>query len=490
MPRDRVPPAVTQTPDRRPSAARRDPSLAALLSFLWPGLGHAYVRRWRLAALFAIPPLLLVAYFAFLARDGIYQLAANLFISSFALALTILAVAFIAWRLVALGHAWLITGTAAMRQRVSSKAVLILMAVLIVGTQGVIGYYTYAFYDASNQIFGNTPSAAPSPSPGEANASPSDNGAAANYPSSTPTVTPPPSARVNILVTGIDAYRTRSEALNDTLLVVSYDPVAKTAVMLSIPRDTSAFPMYSGGTYSGKINSLMTAAYLNPAKYPDGPIGTLTKEIGYLLGVPIYYYAAIDLAGFKTMVDLVGGIDVVNPKPIADPLYDWLDGSPPGFYLTAGPHHLNGRLALAYVRSRQGAGDNDYTRSARQQQTLVALKQKMASPAMLAKLPQLLQAAAKTIKTDFPADQVGTVIQIGQAIPATGIQKFVLGPPYNYHPDSSTTGGVWTSRLYMNKVAALSIKLFGTDSAYWTNNPYGPTGASQASPSPSPSPSP
>jgi LCP family protein required for cell wall assembly len=479
---------VTDTPDRRPPAARRDPSLAALLSFIWPGLGHAYVRRWRLAALFAIPPLLLVAYFAFLARDGIYQLAADLFVSSFALALTILAIAFIAWRLVALAHAWLITGTVTARQRLSSKAVLILMGVLIVGTQGVIGYYAYAFYDAGNQIFGNTPSAAPSPSPGEANASPSDNGAGGLYPSSTPAVTPPPSARVNILVTGIDAYRTRSEALNDTLLVVSYDPVAKTAVLISIPRDTSAFPMYSGGTYSGKINSLMSAAYGNPSKYPDGPVPTLTKEIGYLLGIPIYYFAAIDLSGFMQMVNLVGGIDVVNPKPINDPLYDWLDGSKPGFYLTAGPHHLDGRTALAYVRSRQGLGDNDYTRSARQQQALISLKEKMASPAMLAKLPQLLQAAAKTIKTDFPASQVGTVIQIGQSIPATGIQKFVLGPPYNWHPDSSTTGGVWTSRLYMDKVAKLSIQLFGTDSAYWTNNPYGPTGASLATPSPSPSP--
>ncbi|HYM82920.1 MAG TPA: hypothetical protein VEY67_02060, partial [Candidatus Dormibacteraeota bacterium] len=81
------------------------------------------------------------------------------------------------------------------------------------------------------------------------------------------------------------------------------------------------------------------------------------------------------------------------------------------------------------------------------------------------------------------------MIALGQQIGTSAIQRFVLGPPYNYHPDSSTTGGTWTSRLYMDKVAALSIQLFGTDSSYWTVNLYGPTGQSLASPSPSPSPS-
>jgi polyisoprenyl-teichoic acid--peptidoglycan teichoic acid transferase len=476
---------VTQTPNDRASAARRSPTIAAVLSFLWPGLGHAYVRRWALAAAFGIPPLVLAAYLLWLARDGIEYLAAALIVPSFALALTVLAIGFIGWRLVALGHSWGLAGTAASRRRPSARVALVLAAVLILTSQGVIGYYAWAVYDASSQIFSGD--VTPSPSPGQALASPSpSDGAGANFEGG-PVVTPTPSSRINVLVTGIDAYRTRSEALNDTLLVVSFDPVAKTAVLISIPRDTSAFPLYSGGTYSGKINSLMTAAYNSPSKYPDGPVTTLTKEIGYLLGVPIQYYAAIDLTGFKTMVDLVGGIDVVNPKAIDDPAYDWLDGTH-GFKLSAGPHHLDGRTALAYVRSRQGQGDNDYTRSARQQQVLIALKQKMATPAMIAKLPQVLGAAAKTIKTNFPAEDVASMVAVGQEISTGSIQKFVLGPPYNYHPPSTETGGVWTSRLYMDKISKLSIKLFGTDSSYWTYNPYGPTGESMASPSPLPAP--
>ncbi|HEX8940457.1 MAG TPA: LCP family protein, partial [Candidatus Limnocylindrales bacterium] len=204
----------------------------------------------------------------------------------------------------------------------------------------------------------------------------------------------------------------------------------------------------------------------------------LTKEVGYILGIPIHYYAAIDLAGFRRMVDLVGGVDVVNPKPIQDGLYDWLDGTPNGFFLSAGPHHLNGTLALAYVRSRQGLGDSDYTRAARQQQVLVALKAKMTQPGMIAKLPQLLDAAAQTIKTDFPPGQVADMLDVAKQLQDSSIQKIVLGPPYNYHPDSSLTGGVWTSRLYMDKVAALSVQLFGSDSRYYQT--------AQASPSATP----
>ena len=79
--------------------------------------------------------------------------------------------------------------------------------------------------------------------------------------------------------------------------------------------------------------------------------------MSYLVGIPINYYAWMDVGGFVKMIDAVGGIDVNNPEVIADPTYDWLDGSPHGFYLSAGPHHLDGRDALAYVRSRHTFGD-------------------------------------------------------------------------------------------------------------------------------------
>jgi len=243
--------------------------------------------------------------------------------------------------------------------------------------------------------------------------------------------------------------------------------------MLSVPRDTSEFPLYFGGVFHGKINALMTWAYLNPKATPDAPVDTLTKELGFLLGVPINYYAAIDLANFEKVIDLVGGVDVNNANWINDPTYGWLDGSPPGFQLSPGRHHLDGSLALAYVRSRQGVGDSDYTRAARQQDLIVALAKRMASPAMIAQLPSILGAVAGAIKTDLPSDRLPDMVQLASGFDLANITKIVLNAPYNYHPDSSTTGGIWTSRLHMDRIAALSVKLFGSDSRYYT--PPAPT---------------
>jgi polyisoprenyl-teichoic acid--peptidoglycan teichoic acid transferase len=462
----------------RASAGDRSPVTAAVLSFCWPGLGQLYTGRRGLGLVLALPIVVIAGFFAVQALAGVAVLGSRMFVPAFAWSILALAIVVGVWRLAAIVGAFRSAGTQVARRRPAARAILAVLIVVVVGSHALVGYYSWAFIDASNRIFvgnvGPQPSALPgqSPLPSAAGNGPGfGNGSA---------VTPPTaSSRITVLLTGIDAYRTRTEALNDTLLVVSFDPVAKTADLLSIPRDTSDFKLYFGGVFQGKINSLMSSVYAHPKSSPDSPVDTLTKEVGFLLGIPINFYAAIDLANFEKMIDLVGGVDVNNPKVINDPLYDWLDGSPQGFKLSAGPHHLNGRLALAYVRSRQGLGDNDYTRAARQQEVLISLAKKMASPTELTQLPALLNAAANAIKTDLPADQVPTMVGLASSFDPANIYKAVLGPPYNYHPDSSTTGGVWTSRLIMSKIAALSIKLFGAESTY-----YKPP---VASPSPSPS---
>jgi len=464
-------------------AESRSPAVAAILSFGWPGLGQLYGGRRRVAAFLAVPVLIVAAVLLIAASGGVAVLASRMLVPAFAISILILVIVLGVWRIAAILDAYRTVGTPAGRRRPAVRAVVALLIALVVGTHGLIALDSWAFVDASNRIFvgaAATPAPDASSAPG-ASATPvaSDPGAGAGYGGGQAIIPPAPSARITVLLTGIDAFRTRSEALNDTLLVVSVDPVKKTAAMLSVPRDTSEFPLYFGGVFHSKINSLMTWAFLHPSQTPDSPIDTLTKELGFLLGVPVNYYAAIDLAHFETMIDLVGGVDIKNPKWINDGLYDWLDGSPRGFQLSPGRHHLNGRLALAYVRSRQGVGDSDYTRAARQQEVMVALAKRMASPALIAQLPSLLDAAASAIKTDLPSGRLPDMIGLASGFDLANVTKVVLSAPYNYHPPSSTTGGVWTSRLHMDRIAALSVKLFGTDSRYFT----------PSAPSPSPSPS-
>jgi anionic cell wall polymer biosynthesis LytR-Cps2A-Psr (LCP) family protein len=137
-----------------------------------------------------------------------------------------------------------------------------------------------------------------------------------------------------------------------------------------------------------------------------------------------------------------------------------------GFFLPVGQHTLDGRNALAYVRSRFSAGDNDFNRSRRQQQVLLALREKLTRPEMLARIPTLFELAGKTVRTNFPADRVSEMVELAKQIDNDEVFTAVLGPPYALHPPSETTGGIYTLKLDMAKMAKLSIKLFGSESAY------------------------
>jgi len=168
-------------------------------------------------------------------------------------------------------------------------------------------------------------------------------------------------------------------------------------------------------------------------------------------------------------------------RAIDDPRYDWLDGSSPGFQLAAGVQVLDSRTALAFVRSRQGLGDSDFTRAARQQQLLVALRHKLTDPAMIPQVPSLLSIAGETIRTNFPPARLGEMLALAERTQDANIVRVVLQPPtYSVHPPTDTTGGSYILRLDLAAVAKLSIQLYGSDSTYQA------VAGSPASPAPSP----
>ena len=196
--------------------------------------------------------------------------------------------------------------------------------------------------------------------------------------------------------------------------------------MISFPRDIARFPLSDGRTFVGKINGLMSYANTHKKEFPDGGLPTLVKELGFLIGVPIHYYAAVDLEGFSKMIDRVGGVTINNPREINDPGYGgWTDGRI-GFHLTKGKHKLDGQTALAYVRSRKGIGDSDFSRARRQQQLLIALEEKLTDPAMLPKLPDILNAAKNTLVTNFPPDRLSDMLDISKRVDEKNITRKVL----------------------------------------------------------------
>jgi LCP family protein required for cell wall assembly len=321
-----------------------------------------------------------------------------------------------------------------------------------------------AYSDAGSQVF--NPGDGDSSLIDEATPGPSLAPGQTPAPTASPLPTPSSGGRVTILFTGVDSAPSRSEHLYDSIMVVSYDPATNSVQMVSVPRDSASFPFYFGGVDRAtvKINSIPTYVRNGWIKSPDTPYMTLVKEVSYLVGVPINYYAVMNLDGFVAMIDKVGGIDVVNPSVIDDPSYDWLNGQKHGFYLAAGPQHLNGKNALAYVRSRHGADNSDWRRASRQQQVLVALLHKMASPAEILALPGLISTLGSSVTTTFPANQVADYVAMGENVPSKNFSQVVLGPPYSITGISTVTA---SSCLLNAKVAALSIQLFGQDSLWY-----------------------
>lgn len=454
-------PAAPRKPGRRKS-----PLAASVLSFIIPGLGELYAGAVRRAAILGIPGVVITLWVLVQLLEGVTQFALGLLDQSQSAALFAAIIIAGALRVVSVVDSYLLTARPGSR-RGSSAGLVAVLVLAAVGIHAVAAVYAASFWSAGGAIFtGNTPPATPgllssqSPDP---SASPQPVDVFTGQ-------FPPPeggSPRITFLLVGADSGTGYNHALTDSQILVSIDTAKKSVVMASIPRDFAQFPMYNGGSCGCKINALMTLAAQNPAKYPDGGIGTLAKEIQFLLGVNINYYAFIDLGGYASLIDAVGGVDLVNPSDIADSGYAFADGKI-GFYLAAGKQHLDSRLGTAFVRSRHGPGGNDYERARRQQLVLQAIREKLLSPAMLPRIPSILDALSKVIKTNYPANEINTLVTLGQQIPDSAITKTVLGPTlYAYNPPMSTTNGVWLLRPNVAALKRWSVKMFGADSAFY-----------------------
>jgi LCP family protein required for cell wall assembly len=436
--------------------------LATFFSFLWPGLGQLYVGARRAALIFGLPLLVVLIVVALQAINSPEGVLIGLFTPSTALTVLILIVLFGVWRLISMADALGTAGRRGAWRRPVPIASFLVLAAIVVSTHAAAASLAYSFYDAGRLIFvgEHDPDGVPLPS---TVASSGPVGSLAPGETAAPSE-PPKAARINILLTGIDSDQHRSHALNDTILVASLDPATGDIAMVSFPRDMSRLPTPDGKMYMNKINSLMSHADANPKEYPEGGMAALAKEVGFLLGVPVDYYASVDLEGFRKLIDRVGGVTVNVQTAINDPYYGgWDTPGKIGFKISTGKHTLDGETALAFVRSRKSLGDSDFGRAARQQQLLVALRRKLVDPAMLPNLPGLLQDATKTLKTNFPPDRISEVLALARLTDEKAIKKYVLGPPYSNHPTNLAT---YILIPDMERIAKLSVELFGGQSRY------------------------
>lgn len=201
---------------------------------------------------------------------------------------------------------------------------------------------------------------------------------------------------VNVLLMGIDEVpdvpETSAEIFSgrtDTLLLARVDPENKTVNMLSIPRDTRVnIPGYG-------------SAKINHANVEGGP-ELVAQTIGTNLGpVPIDRYVRVSTGAFREIVDLVGGVEVNVPKRMV------YEDKTQGLYIDLYPgwQTLNGDQAEQFARFRKDE-TGDIGRVQRQQMLLKALRQRLTSPAIIPKLPQIVRVLQRYIDTNLSLEEM------------------------------------------------------------------------------------
>jgi LCP family protein required for cell wall assembly len=252
----------------------------------------------------------------------------------------------------------------------------------------------------------------------------------------------------NVMLVGIDTRENLGLLNTDTILVASFNHETKNLVMISIPRDFSA-QVDPTKNWFNKINS---AYVTNEEKKEGSGLPVLQSIVEDILGLEIQYYAMIDLKGFVSFIDAIGGITVNVENSFTDYMYPLGNG-----YQTvsfkAGPQEMDGDTALKYVRSRKSMHNNegsDYARARRQQRLIEGLKDALLSSETLlnpSKLMGLLSSIQNNVKVcEFDIEDIQAGINLLKEIQqeTSSSYTFVLDPLVGNRSLVSTDSGTYT----------------------------------------------
>jgi LCP family protein required for cell wall assembly len=258
---------------------------------------------------------------------------------------------------------------------------------------------------------------------------------------------PAPGAAFTVLLLGSDddSKFPADAVLTQSMILVRVDPVARHVTMLSIPRDLWV-PLSGGGM--AKID----------AAYSQGGAPTAIATVERNLGVHVDDYVWVGLRGLVKLIDYMGGVDLTTSNPVLDDFYPAdLDSSNPYSYkrvaVLPGPQHLDGRHALEYVRSRHGDIQEDFGRSQRQQQVLIALRTK-ARGISPADLPGMVASFNGEFKTSMNVGDLTRIRQLlslaSQINDPSQIQQIVLSGGYTqdgFADGQSVVFPIWSAIL-------------------------------------------
>ena len=200
-----------------------------------------------------------------------------------------------------------------------------------------------------------------------------------------------------IYLSGVDTRGELTEkARSDVNILAAVNPVTKRVVLINTPRD---YYVDLAGT-SDKDKLTHAGLY---------GVETSMETLGNLYGVNVDHYIRINFAGFISIIDALGGVDVYSDQAFTSV------GSP-GYYdpttFVEGWNHLDGKAALAFARERHAFASGDIQRGINQMKVIDAMLNKIKSPALLMGFSKIMDAASDCFVTDFSQDQISALVRM------------------------------------------------------------------------------
>ncbi|MFC2036561.1 LCP family protein [Chloroflexota bacterium] len=231
---------------------------------------------------------------------------------------------------------------------------------------------------------------------------------------------------VNLLLIGVDSARNLNAQNTDVIIIVSVNKDTKQVSMLSIPRDLWVYIPTYGWT---RINQAHKYGYRHD--YPGQGTGLLSRTIEMNFGIPIHHWARVDFQGFTRVVDALGGVEMTVACPVNLRYMAPTSPDQEEMPLEPGVYHMDGALALRYVRTRRHGSDFD--RARRQQQFLRAVWDQTKNQFkdiddLIPKIQGLWSALRDSYETDMDLLDLVPLVPVALEINPQRVSSFYIGP--------------------------------------------------------------
>ena len=246
--------------------------------------------------------------------------------------------------------------------------------------------------------------------------------------------------RYNILLLGADAEPDRPGIRTDTMMVASVSATTGRTVLFSLPRNLQWAPiprsnplrrLYPKGYGCADQSCLLNAVHSEAENHPelfagvkDPGLQATRDVVGETLGLQINYYALVDMRGFESLVDALGGVrlDIAKAVPIGG-------GSAPveGYIQPGKGVQLDGIQALWFARSRHGS--SDYERMARQKCIVNAMAKQVTPLNVVTRFTDLARAGSSMVSTDVPTTELARLAELADAGRRLPIASVSFAPP-------------------------------------------------------------